>query len=70
MSQLASRGRRNAPVKNTRIMWANIAIMNINAAQWCIWRTNRPPRTSKEISSAVAYARDISTPLSGRYAPS
>ena len=27
---------------------------NINAAQWWIWRTNRPPRTSKLMFSAVS----------------
>ena len=38
---------------------------NSSAAQWWTWRTNRPPRTSKEMSRAVSYARDIWMPLSG-----
>ena len=38
---------------------------NSSAAQWWIWRTNRPPRTSNEMSSAVAYALDMCTPRSG-----
>ena len=35
------------------------------ADQWWIWRINRPPRTSNEISSVEAYAADIVKPLSG-----
>ena len=50
MSQLSSRGLRNAPVKNTRHMWISIAAMNSSAAQWWIWRMIRPPRTSKVMS--------------------
>ncbi len=50
--QFASRGLRNAPVKNTRIMWSIIAKMKIRAAQWWICRINSPPRTSKDRSSA------------------
>ncbi len=54
MIQLNSRGLRNAPVKNTRSMWINIAATNISAAQWWIWRMIRPPRTSKLIFSVDA----------------
>ena len=65
MIQLASRGRRNAPVKKMRAMWMMIDAANSSAAQWWIWRTNRPPRTSKEMFRVVSYARVIMTPLSG-----
>ena len=51
--QLASRGLRNAPVKNTRNMCTMIAAMNSSAAQWCICRMTSPPRTSNEMFSAV-----------------
>ncbi|CAB4979640.1 unannotated protein [freshwater metagenome] len=33
MSQLNSRGLRNAPVKNTRNIWTAIAAMKMSAAQ-------------------------------------
>ena len=62
MTQLASRGLRNAPVKNVRNMCATIAATNSSAAQWWICRTNRPPRTSNEMCSALAYAVLISMP--------
>ena len=52
--QLSSRGLRNAPVKKTRIRCTNIAATKSIAAQWCIWRISRPPRTSKEMSSVEA----------------
>ena len=54
MTQLASRGRRNAPVKKMRARCTMIEAANNSAAQWWIWRTNRPPRTSKLMSSAVS----------------
>ncbi len=54
MSQLSSRGLRNAPVKKTRIRWTMMAAMNSIAAQWCICRMSRPPRTSKEMCSVEA----------------
>ena len=54
ITQLASRGRRNAPVKNTRAMCTMIDAANNNAAQWWTWRTNSPPRTSKEMFKAVS----------------
>ena len=54
MTQLASRGRRNAPVKKMRARCTMIDAENISAAQWWTWRTNRPPRTSKEMSSVDA----------------
>ncbi len=62
MTQLISRGLRNAPVKKIRNMCTTIAAMNSSAAQWCTWRTNRPPRVSNEMSSVEANARDISMP--------
>lgn len=64
-SQLTSRGLRNAPVKNTRIMCTSIAARKISAAQWWIWRISRPPRTSKLMSSVEENASDIRTPWSG-----
>ena len=51
MTQLISRGLRNAPVKKTRNMCTESATMNISAAQWWIWRISRPPRMSNEMSS-------------------
>ena len=65
ITQLASRGRRNAPVKKMRARWTMIDAAKSSAAQWWIWRTNRPPRTSKLMSSVDAKAFDISTPRSG-----
>ena len=53
ITQLASRGLRNAPVKNVRNMCANIAATNSSADQWWTWRTNSPPRTSKEMCRAL-----------------
>jgi hypothetical protein len=52
MIQLISRGRRNAPVKNTRARCTVMAARNSSAAQWWIWRITRPARTSKLNSSA------------------
>ena len=49
MIQLNSRGLRKAPVKKTRNMCTLMAAMKSSAAQWCIWRISRPPRTSKEM---------------------
>ena len=49
MSQLSSRGLRNAPVRKMRPMWTTIEPVKMSAAQWCIWRTSRPPRTSNEM---------------------
>ena len=49
MTQLISRGLRNAPVKNTRNMCTESATMNISAAQWWIWRMIRPPLMSNEM---------------------
>ena len=65
MIQLSSRGLRNAPVKKIRSMCTTIAAMNSSAAQWCIWRMIRPPRTSNEMFSDVAYACDMACPRSG-----
>ena len=65
ITQLISRGLRNAPVKKTRSMCRPMAATNSSAAQWWIWRMSRPPRMSNEMSSDEAYAADISMPLSG-----
>ena len=70
MTQLISRGLRNAPVKKMRSMCRPMAATKSSAAQWCIWRTKSPPRMSNEMSSVDAIATDISTPLSGTYEPS
>ena len=69
MIQFSSRGRRNAPVKKTRMRWATIAATKTNAAQWCICRNTNPPLTSKLIRRTLAYACDIVVPSRGRYAP-
>ncbi len=69
ISQLSSRGLRNAPVKNTRNMWISIAARNSSAAQWWIWRMTRPPRTSKVMFSVDSYALDIGMPCIGTYRP-
>lgn len=47
ITQVISRGRRNAPVKNIRHICTIIDATNSNAVQWCTCRTNNPPRTSK-----------------------
>ncbi len=65
ISQLMSRGLRNAPVKKIRSMCTPIAVRNTSAAQWWTCRTSSPPRTSKLISSVEAYAVDIGCPRSG-----
>ena len=54
IAQFASRGLRNAPVKNVRNMWANMPARKSSADQWCTCRTNRPPRNSKLMFSALA----------------
>ena len=64
-TQFISRGLRNAPVKNTRSMCTDTEATNSSADQWWTWRMNRPPRTSKEMSSEELYATDISTFFSG-----
>ncbi len=51
MSQLTSRGLRNAPVKKIRHRCATIEAKNSRAAQWWICRMMRPPRTSNEMRS-------------------
>ena len=65
MIQLSSRGRRNAPVKNTRARCTAIDARNSSAAQWWICRMTSPARTSKLSSIAERYAWVISTPRSG-----
>ena len=62
MTQLISRGRRNAPVKNTRARCTAMEARNSRAAQWWIWRMTRPARTSKLSSRADRNAAVISTP--------
>ena len=64
-TQLTSRGLRNAPVKNTRIMCVTIAAMKIRAAQWWICRMSRPPRTSNDSRSVEANASDICDAVHG-----
>ena len=54
MTQLSSRGLRNAPVKNTRNMWTTRATTNISADQWWIWRMMSPPLMSNEMFSVEA----------------
>ncbi len=54
ITQLSSRGLRNAPVKKMRSRCTIIAAMNSTAAQWWICRISRPPRTSKEMFSVDA----------------
>jgi len=63
--QLASRGRRNAPVKKTRSMCTPMPATKTRAAQWWIWRTSRPPRRSNEMCSADSMAADIAMPRMG-----
>ena len=64
-TQFSSRGLRNAPVKNTRSMCTDTEATNRRADQWCTWRMNMPPRTSKEMFRDELYATDISTFFSG-----
>ena len=49
ITQFSSRGLRKAPVKKMRPMCTMIDPVKMSAAQWCIWRTRRPPRTLREI---------------------
>jgi hypothetical protein len=65
MTQFSSRGLRNAPVKNTRIMWTEMDMMNRSAAQWCVCRMSRPPRTSKEMRTVDRYASLTVSPSRG-----
>ena len=64
ITQFVSRGLRKAPVKKIRAMCTTIDAMNSSAAQWCICRMNRPPRTSNEMFSDDSKAADISVPRS------
>ena len=64
--QLSSRGLRNAPVKKMRSMWTTIDPTKMFAAQWCIWRMSRPPRTAKLKFSVEANASETGCPRSGR----
>ena len=65
MIQLSSRGLRKAPVKKMRAMWTTMEPTKMSAAQWCIWRTSRPPRTPKEMFTVELYASDTRWPRSG-----
>ena len=69
-TQLISRGRRKAPVKNTRAMCRAIAPTNTSAAQWCVWRISNPPLTSNEMRITESNAAETSVPCSGSYDPS
>ena len=51
-------------MKNTRSRCTIIEATKSIAAQWCIWRISRPPRTSKEMFSVEAKASDIWMPRS------
>jgi hypothetical protein len=46
-----------------------MAARNRFAAQWWIWRTNSPPRTSNDRFSDDSWALDISTPRRFWYTP-
>ncbi len=65
MIQLSSRGLRKAPVKKMRAMCTTIEPTKMSAAQWCIWRTSSPPRTSKEMLTVERKASDTRWPRSG-----
>ena len=64
ITQLISRGLRNAPVKNRRSAWIMMDATNSSAAQWWICRISSPPRTSKLMFSVEEYASLILTPSS------
>ena len=68
-TQFSSRGRRNAPVKNTRVAWNTTAPVITSAAQWWICRNTSPARTSNEMRMTDSYARDMDCPSSGLYGP-
>src|SRR5438132_265770 len=70
MSQLMSRGFRNAPVKKTRSRCATIASTKTTAAQWWICRTTRPARTSNESCITESNAPETIWPCRGAYGPS
>ena len=63
ITQLSSRGLRNAPVKNTRNMWTMIEATKISADQWWICRMSRPPRTSNDRRIVEANASETAWPL-------
>ena len=65
MTQLSSRGLRNAPVKKTRNMCTVIETVNNSADQWWIWRMMSPPRTSKLMSTVDLKASLMGMPLRG-----
>jgi hypothetical protein len=60
-----SRGLRKAPVKKIRSRCSVIAATKTSAAQWWVWRINRPPRTSKDRFIAEANAFETVAPSSG-----
>ena len=65
ITQLISRGLRNAPVKKIRARWTTIDPMNTMAAQWWTWRITRPALTWNEMLSVDSYASDMWTPRRG-----
>ena len=66
ITQLSSRGLRNAPVKKMRSMCTPMPATKTSAAQWWICRTSRPPRMSNDSRSVESSAADISTPRIGQ----
>ena len=52
-------------MKKIRAMCTMMEPMKMSAAQWCIWRMSRPPRTEKEMSTVDEKAADIRWPRSG-----
>ncbi len=54
--QFSSRGGLNAPVMNTRTMWATTITIIPLAAQWWIARIPAPKRTSFSMNWMLAYA--------------
>ena len=69
ISQLISRGRRNAPVKKMRARWTAIAPRNTSAVQWWTWRMSSPDWTSNDSRITDAYAADIGWPSITAYGP-
>ncbi len=46
-----------------------MAAMKMSAAQWWVWRTSRPPRTSQLSDTVEENAADVVEPSSGAYRP-
>ncbi len=64
MTQLSSRGLRNAPVKKMRPMCVTIAAAKTSAHQWCACRITSPACVSNDSFSTDAYAPVIVRPCS------